>query len=123
MTSVGVVLEIVDVSCNSVTVLSQFPLVEDIFNVGLVVCIGDVVGGVLDDVVVGGCLEVHEMIDLVSIVDNMSKNVVVSSNIVFFVKMGFGGSVLVVVVVDNVMLNITMDIFCSGVGNVDVCFD
>ena len=60
VTCIGVVLEIVDVSCNSVTVLSQFPLVEDIFNVGLVVGIGDVVGGVLNDVIVGSSLELHQ---------------------------------------------------------------
>ena len=35
-------------------------MVEDIFNVGLVVGIGDVVGGVLNYVIVGGSLELHQ---------------------------------------------------------------
>ena len=60
VTLVGVVLEIIDVSSNSVTVLGKFVFIPDLFNVGLVVCVIVDVVGVLSDVVVGGGSEIHK---------------------------------------------------------------
>ena len=60
ISSVSMVLNIVNVSSNSIRVLCKFPLVVNLLDVGLVVGCVDMVGGVLSNVVVGSSSKVHE---------------------------------------------------------------